>query len=115
MELKNLINWMGLISGQDRFYREDAVTVHVYGEGDESYIVIEREVSKSPRIVDQYTITPFQNKNSLYELVQFLQTCEFDLNNLVSKIVSADYVEYGMNDVAQFDFVEVARYQVQEN
>lgn len=115
MELKRLIDWMKLLSGQERFYKEGNLTVHVYGEEDQSYVVIEEEISESPRVVDQYTVHPLQKENGLYALVNFLNECEFDLKNLASKISRAVYVEDGMSDIFRFEHVEVARYQVQEN
>ena len=114
MALKTLCDWMELLSGSDKIYKENTLTVHVYGEQDQSYIVVECEVSNSPRIVDQYTLHGLK-ENALFSLVCFLNDQGFDLERLVSSLVEANYIEDGMNDIAQFESVEVAKYQIQEN
>lgn len=53
MGLKTLMDWMDFLSGEERVYREDDLVVHVYGEGDNSYIVVERFLSRSPNIIEQ--------------------------------------------------------------
>lgn len=115
MKLKKCIDWIRILSSQEKLYKEGNLTVHVYGEEDQSYIVIEDEISKSPKVVNQYTVHPLKKENDLFELICFLHECNFDLKDVVSKISSAEYIEDGMNDISKFEHVEVARYQVQEN
>ena len=115
MALTRLIDWMNLLSSDERLHKEDDLSVNVYGEGDQSYIVIEKTLSNSPRLIDQYTIHPLNQENALFALVCFLKECDYNLEKLASKTSSAEYIEEDMNDIARFDSVEIARYQVQEN
>ena len=115
MALTRLIDWMNLLSSEERLYKDDDLSIHVYGEGDQSYIVIEITLSSPPRLIDQYTIHPLDQKQALFALVCFLKECDYNSKTVASKISSAEYLEEDMNDIARFDSVEIARYQVQEN
>ena len=115
MKLNTLKSWMRLLSGPESSYTEGNLTVHVYGEEDQSYVVIEEEISPSPRVVDQYTIHALDEENGLFSLVKFLHVCDFDLMKVRSAVKNAEYLEDGMNDICRFEHVEIARYQLQEN
>ncbi len=114
MALKTLLDWMKLLSGEDKFHNDGTLTVRVYGEDDQSYIVVERELSDSPKVVDQYTIHSLKD-NALFCLVCFLKDHNFDAQCLLTALIESNYVEDGMNEITQFEYVEVARYQIQEN
>ena len=115
MALKTLTDWMDFLSGEERVYREDDLVIHVYGEGDNSYIVVEKVLSRSPSVIEQYTFHSVGETNPLFSFFRFLNECDFDLNSLISKIIKADYLEESMNEVARFEDVEVARYEIREN
>lgn len=115
MALKKLMDWASLLSGEERVYREGDLSIHVYGEGDNSYLVVEKVLSRSPSVIEQYTCHSLGEVNPLFSLFCFLNECDFDLNNLTSKITKADYFEESMNEIARFENVEVARYEIREN
>ena len=112
MALKTLTDWMGFLSAEERVHREDDLVVHVYGEGDNSYIVVEKVLSRLPSIIEQYTFHSVGETNPLFSFFCFLNECDFDLNSLISTIIKADYLEESMNEVARFEDVEVARYEI---
>lgn len=115
MELETYFDWLKLITSEDGFYREKNITAKMYGEGDASYMVFEMEKSTSPKIIDQYTIHVVDNSNKLYGLTKFIAENNFSLTDILERIVSADYIEESMNDIAKINGVEVARYTLKEN
>ena len=114
MKLKNFTDWMKLFVAQERTHRDGDVEFHVYGEGEQSYLVVEVTEQRSPRMVNQYVFSSLNKENPLFDFFCFLKQCNFDQDGLVKKISSATYIEDGVNEVARFDQVEVARYQIKE-
>jgi len=115
MSLNTLTEWMAFLSGPDRQYEEDALSVDVYGEGDDSYLVLEKEIEQSPIVVEQYVLHPLSGDNKLYQQIQFLAECQFSLSKIVDRLVNAKFLETKMNEVVRFSTVEVAHYRLREN
>lgn len=115
MSLKTLTEWMTLLCASDRRFDGGDFSVDVHGAGDASYLVLEREVSRSPHVCEQYVLHPLPGANPLYQQVRFLAECGFDLQAVSLRLAGADYAATPVNDVARFESVEVARYRIRAN
>jgi uncharacterized protein YebE (UPF0316 family) len=114
MSLKTLTEWMQLFTGPERQFEEAGLFVNVYGEGDNSYLVIEKNIRDMPRTVDQYVLHPREG-NGLFQQISFLAESEFDLVRTVDRLEKAEYIADEFNEIARFAQIEVARYELQEN
>ncbi len=114
MKLKNLTDWMTFFVSQERNCTEGNTTIRAYGEGDLSYLVIEVTESQSPRRTNQYVFNSLNKEKSLFEIIEFLNECNFNQDSVVEKISSANYIADKMNEITKFDQIEIARYQIRE-
>ncbi|GAA6167129.1 hypothetical protein [Sessilibacter corallicola] len=114
MKLKNLTDWMTFFASQERNCTEGNTTIHAYGEGDLSYLVIEVTESQSPRRTNQYIFNSLNKEKSLFEIIEFLNECNFNQDSVVEKISSANYIADKMNEITKFDQIEIVRYQIRE-
>jgi len=105
---------MQFLTGPDRQFEEGDLLVNAFGEGDNSYLVIDKKIGDQPRTVTQYVLHPL-NGNCLFRQISFLAECGFDLADAVDRLEKADYVAEEFNEIAKFDGIEVARYELQEN
>ena len=94
-ELDCLFNWMRLLTSPSGHYCRGELTIRVYGERDDSYVVIENQVSQSPMAVDQFLLHTQDFSNPLMALLKFLRQFSFDLATIFSKLKSLDYDEGG--------------------
>ena len=109
--LDGLLNWMRFLSSDDRFYYRDGVAVRVYGQGDTSYAVFERDVSVTPPAVDQYVLHAAGPRKPLFSLVNFLADSDFKLSRVMDRISSA---HYGETTPVAFGDIEISYYSVGE-
>ncbi len=114
MKLKNLTDWMTFFVSQERNCVEGNTTIHAYGEGDLSYLVIEVTESQSPRRENQYVFNSLNKENPLFEILNFLNDCDFDQDTVVETISDANYTLDEMNEITKFGQIEIARYLIQE-
>ncbi len=114
MTLKTLTEWLQLLASPERQIESDGLLVNVYGDGDQSYFVIDKQIGSQPRVAVQYVLHPVAG-NGLYQQLSFLAESGFDLESVVERLGRADFVVDGMNEIARFAHVEVARYELQEN
>lgn len=111
-ELDCLFNWMRFLTEPLREYSKGDLVVHVYGELDDSYIVIEKQVAASPITLDQYLVHTQDAANSLMSLVRLVREFGFDLKSLVSKL---EQLDYDVDGCARLEHVEIYYRQVQES
>lgn len=104
-ELDCLFNWMRFLTGASRQYSKGDVVVHVYGEFDDSFIVIEKRIFAAPMPVDQYVLLTGDAANSLMSLVRLLKEFQFDLGRLIAKL---ERLDYGVEGRARLERVDVA-------
>ncbi|HEX7688899.1 MAG TPA: hypothetical protein VF453_14390 [Burkholderiaceae bacterium] len=89
--LNCLTEWMRFILSEDRHYYRQGVSVQIFGEGDSSYAVFERDVSSSPAAVDQYVLLASDPERKLFSLLCFLAESGFELASIMSRLEAADY------------------------
>ena len=103
-ELDCLFNWMRFLAGPSRQYAQGEVVVRAYGELDESFIVIEKQISHAPWAIDQYVVGTMDAANSLMSLVRLLKEFQFDLGRLVARL---EKLPYGIEGRARLEHVQV--------
>jgi len=104
VELDCLFNWMRFLAGPSRQHAQGDVVVRVYGELDDSYVVIEKRTSPAPRPVGQYVLLTGDSVNSLMTLFRLLKEFQFDLKRLIAKL---ETLRYGSDGRARLEGVEV--------
>ena len=115
MSLKTLSEWMLLLSGSEGRQEMDDLSADAFGAGDAAYLVLEKRISTSPNVSDQYVLHPLPGGNPLFQQLRFLADCDFDLRSVMDRLSGADYLADELNEVARFASVEVARYRIREN
>lgn len=111
MKLDSMTNWMAFFSSDEQGYKENNYTLYIYGEGDNSYVVIDKKISDSPDTWDQFVFHCKENKNPLFAFFEFLNKFDFNFINMANAIETYDYVSDEINEVCRIDNIEIARYQ----
>ena len=114
-KLESLTDWNQLLSNDDRTYVEDNLVVNIFGELEDSYMVVERYISNSPRTVHQFVFHSKNHTNPLFGLFAFLSKYNFSLKQLMQKIDESDFEEDDFNEVLILDSIEIVRYELIEN
>lgn len=109
--LNCLMDWMRFILSEDRYYHHEGVSVQIFGEGDASYAVFERDISTSPAAVDQYVVLAVDPRKKLFSLLCFLSESGFELASVMARLTGADY---GEEREARFEHVTIAYSRVTE-
>ncbi len=112
--METLTDWITLISGEERRYKQGDMVVNVYGELDDSYVVIEKNKLDNPKTVDQFIIHP-NHANKLFGLLGFLSEFDFNLLKLMATIESSEFTHEDFNDILILGSVEIAKYEIVEN
>ena len=103
---------MKFLSSDDRFYFQDGLTIHIHGEGDDSYAVFEKDVAAAPISVDQYVVHARNPEKRLFCLIRFLAESDFELGSVMKRITESDYSN---DDTARFNDVEIVHRRVTED
>lgn len=112
MKLDSMSDWMDFFSSDERIYIKDNYALYAYGDEDQSYIVIESEVSSDPVTCDRYVFHCEENSNPIFSLFCFLEKFEFSFNRLVETIENYKYEADVTCDFLKLDNIEIAKYKV---
>lgn len=107
MAPNTLLAWMDFLSAGDGQFEQDDLTLFVYGEGDSTHLVLEKQTSVTPWSVDQYIVLATGHENNLFGLVCFLEECKFAFEQVISRILGAEYIETPVDVKAQLKHVKV--------
>ena len=113
--METLTDWINLISSKEKTFKLNDITVTIFGESDDSYMIIEKTESISPRKVTQYVIHPHETNNQLFNLLAFLSESKFNLLTLIKKLETTEFKTDEFNEILNLGSTEIARYNLIEN
>ncbi|MCX2778561.1 hypothetical protein [Microbulbifer thermotolerans] len=112
--LNSLFQWMDFIVNKKDVYLEDIdCNLKIFGEGDNSYLVINLYESENRSI--EYYFKPDNPDDGLIALISLLNNFKFSLKELLEKLPSQNYVEDDIGCYSSFNGIKVFKEKVISN